>query len=78
MCLLLLSLAFAVCILFSSQLRAQVAGATLSGSINDPSGAVVPNAQVSAKNTATGVARAATTDSAGFLLDLPQSFAGQL
>jgi hypothetical protein len=62
----LLSFAFAVCILFSSQLRAQVAGATLSGTINDPSGAVVPNAQVSARNTATGVTRAATTDSAGF------------
>jgi hypothetical protein len=62
----LLSFALAVCILFTSQLRAQVAGATLSGAVNDPSGAVVPNAQVSAKNTATGVARAATTDSAGF------------
>lgn len=62
----LLSFALAVCILLTSQLRAQVAGATLSGAVNDPSGAVVPNAQVSAKNTATGVARAATTDSAGF------------
>jgi hypothetical protein len=62
----LLSFALAVCILFTSQLRAQVAGATLSGTVNDPSGAVVPNAQVSAKNTATGVARAVTTDSAGF------------
>jgi hypothetical protein len=62
----LLSFALAVCILFSSQLRAQVAGATLSGTVNDPSGAVVPNAQVSARNTATGVARTATTDSAGF------------
>jgi hypothetical protein len=62
----LLSFAFAVCILFTSQLRAQVAGATLSGTVNDPSGAVVPNALVSARNTATGVARTATTDSAGF------------
>jgi outer membrane receptor protein involved in Fe transport len=62
----LLLFGFVVCILFSSQLRAQVAGATLSGTVNDPSGAVVPNAQVSAKNTATGVARTATTDSAGF------------
>jgi outer membrane receptor protein involved in Fe transport len=62
----LLLLALAVSIFFASQVRAQVAGATLSGTINDPSGAVVPNAQVSAKNTATGVAREATTDSAGF------------
>jgi hypothetical protein len=52
-------------ILFAGSLRAQVAGGALSGTINDPSGAVVPNAQVSAKNTATGVTREATTDSAG-------------
>ena len=62
----LLSFALAGIILFAGQLRAQVAGATLSGTINDPSGAVVPNAQVSARNTATGVTRAASTDAAGF------------
>jgi outer membrane receptor protein involved in Fe transport len=62
----LFSFAFAVLILFATHLRAQVAGATLSGTVNDPSGAVVPSAQVSARNTATGVARTATTDSAGF------------
>ena len=62
----LLSFAFAVLILFAGQARAQVAGATLSGTISDPSGAVVPNAQVSARNTATGVTRVATTDAAGF------------
>src|SRR5207245_9623634 len=61
-----LSFVLAVSIVFASQVRAQVAGATLSGTINDPSGAVVPNAQVSARNTATGVSRATTTDSAGF------------
>ena len=62
----LLSFVLLGVLLFAGQLHAQVAGATLSGTINDPSGAVVPNAQVSAKNTATGVTRAATTDSAGF------------
>jgi outer membrane receptor protein involved in Fe transport len=62
----LLSLAFALCVLLAGQVRAQVAGATLSGTVNDPSGAVVPNAQVAARNTATGVTRTATTDSAGF------------
>jgi Carboxypeptidase regulatory-like domain/TonB-dependent Receptor Plug Domain len=62
----LLSFAVLGMILFAAEMRAQVAGATLSGTINDPSGAVVPNAQVAARNTATGVTRAATTDSAGF------------
>ena len=45
---------------------AQVAGATLAGTVTDPSGAVVPNAKVSITNTATGVARDITTDEAGF------------
>lgn len=62
----LLSLALAAMILFVGQVRAQVAGATLSGTINDPSGAVVSNAQVAARNTATGVTRTANTDAAGF------------
>src|SRR5690242_8160687 len=62
----LLSFALAVSMLFAGQARAQVAGATLSGTINDPSGAVVPNAQVAAKNTATGVTRTANTYAAGF------------
>src|SRR6266700_1411751 len=64
--LILLSFALAVSIVFATQVRAQVARATLSGTINDPAGEVVPKAQVSARNTATGVTRAATTDSAGF------------
>jgi outer membrane receptor protein involved in Fe transport len=45
---------------------AQVAGATLAGTVTDASGAVVANANVSIINTATGVARDMTTDSAGF------------
>src|SRR6202048_4554358 len=45
---------------------AQVAGANLSGTVSDASGSGVPNANVSIKNTATGVARDITTDSDGF------------
>src|SRR5467141_2601120 len=51
---------------FSLQLRAQVAGGTLQGTITDPSGAVVPQAQVTAKNIATDVTTAVVTNSDGF------------
>ncbi len=55
--------------------HAQVTGATLAGTITDPSGAVVAGAQISAKNTATGVVRTATSDSAG-LYTLPNLLPG--
>ena len=44
---------------------AQVAGATLTGTVTDSSGAIVPNANVSIKNKATGEARSVTSDAAG-------------
>src|SRR6202047_1242754 len=46
--------------------HARVTGPTLSGTITDPSGAVIAGAQVSARNTATAITKDATTDSAGF------------
>lgn len=53
-------------LLISIPAHAQVAGATLSGTVTDPSGAVIPNTQLSIRNTATGVVRGISTDSAGF------------
>ena len=45
--------------------HAQVTGATVSGTVTDPSGGVVANATVSAVNSATAAARDVTTDAAG-------------
>ena len=52
--------------LVSVPTRAQVAGATLSGTVADASSSGVPNATVSIKNTATGIIRELTTDADGF------------
>src|SRR6266567_6555370 len=54
-----------LCLLISGPLRAQVSGATLSGTIADALGGAVPNAKVSVTNVATGVAAGATTNSVG-------------
>ena len=45
---------------------AQVAGATLSGTVTDQAGSVVPKATVSAKNVANGSLREVTTNGDGF------------
>jgi hypothetical protein len=49
----------------SAPVYAQVLYGSIVGTITDPSGAVVPNAQVRAVNPATGETRETTTDSAG-------------
>src|SRR6202165_1009351 len=56
----------AIAILFSSQASAQVSGATLSGTITDPSGAAIAGAKVTITNKATGVTHDAAADAAGF------------
>ena len=48
-----------------TQLRAQVAGGTLSGTVTDPSGSAVPNATIDIKAVSTGTTRTVTSDSAG-------------
>jgi hypothetical protein len=54
------------CVMVSLPLHAQVAGATLSGTVMDQSGGVVPQAAISIKNIATGITRSSTTSAAGF------------
>jgi hypothetical protein len=44
---------------------AQVTGATLTGTVTDNTGAVIPNAQVLIRNEATGESRSVSVDSAG-------------
>ena len=56
----------AIAILFASPAKAQVAGATLSGTVSDPSGAAIAGADVSILNTATGVVRSLTTNPVGY------------
>src|ERR1700680_3352431 len=62
----ILVLIWALGLLFSAtSLRAQVAGATLSGTITDAQGGAVVGAKVAAKNGATGVTTESTTNSSG-------------
>ena len=46
--------------------HAQVAGATLSGTVTDQSGAVIPQAAISIRNIDTGITRTGTASAAGF------------
>src|SRR6202158_1682438 len=52
--------------LLSPTAYAQVAGATLSGTVADQSGAFLPQATISIRNVATDITRTTTTSSAGF------------
>jgi Carboxypeptidase regulatory-like domain/TonB dependent receptor-like, beta-barrel/TonB-dependent Receptor Plug Domain len=55
-----------ISLFFAVPVRAQVAGASLSGTVMDMSGAVIPGATVSITNTATGGSRDVPTDKDGF------------
>jgi hypothetical protein len=53
-------------IFFSAVSRAQVAGGTISGTITDPSEKLIPQAQVSIANVATGIITTVVTNADGF------------
>ncbi len=57
--------ALAMTLPFEGPALAQVTGATLSGTITDPSGAALSGAEVSIKNTSTKITRIAQTDKQG-------------
>src|SRR5258707_8410602 len=48
-----------------AKLSAQVVGATLSGTVVDTTGGVIPNAEVTIKNVATGITRMTITNGSG-------------
>ena len=60
-----LVLIWVVGLVFSVPLHAQVAGATLTGTITDAQGGAVADAKVTAKNVATGVVSDTTTNASG-------------
>jgi hypothetical protein len=53
-------------LLLPATARAQVAGATLSGTVTDPSGAILPQATIAIRNVSTDITRNTTTSSSGF------------
>jgi hypothetical protein len=55
-----------ITVLCASPAYAQVSGASLTGTVKDPSSAIIPNAQVSITDVATGIVRTVSTDVAGF------------
>jgi hypothetical protein len=59
------AMALLLSVLCSSPLQGQVVGGTISGRINDGSGAAIPSAKISLKNVATGVTTTMTTNTQG-------------
>src|SRR5439155_21365875 len=65
-----------LCVAAASGLHAQVLYGSLTGTVQDASGASVPDVEVSIANAATGQARRTTTNSAG-VYTLPDLLQGQ-
>jgi outer membrane receptor protein involved in Fe transport len=62
-------------LVISARSKAQVSGATVTGTVTDPSGGVIANAQIAAKNAATSLVSTTTTNSDGFY-NLPNLLPG--
>jgi Carboxypeptidase regulatory-like domain len=62
----LVTLAVVLFVISPLRARAQVSGATLTGTVSDSSGAVIPNVRILIKNEGTSEVRTVTVDSAGF------------
>lgn len=58
----------AISLSVTGQAYAQVAGATLTGTVKDPSGGIIPNAQVVITDVATGVTRTVPSNTAGLYI----------
>ncbi|MBI4483405.1 MAG: TonB-dependent receptor [Acidobacteria bacterium] len=56
---------FSLLFVLSSNLFAQLTTGTISGTVTDTTGGVIPGAQITVKNTDTGVARSLVTDAGG-------------
>jgi hypothetical protein len=62
----LLLVALLIFLFAASHTGAQVVGGTILGTISDPSGAVIPHAQILIRNLENGIIRTVDTDGAGF------------
>jgi len=60
-----LAIALAALLYMRAPLHAQTESGTVTGVVSDPAGAVVPNAEVTVKNTATGEIRKTVTNASG-------------
>ncbi len=60
------TVALGLALIFCATAVGQVQGGSISGTVTDPQGAVIRDAQVKSTNTATSNTRTTTTDSAGF------------
>ena len=60
-----LSICVAIFLISTAAFAQEIGGATLNGTVSDPSGAAITNAKVTATQTSTGVARMTQTSGAG-------------